>query len=64
MNPMNISSAPSTGGSVLSASAFKMLDRTIDQIEENGNAIVDMLQTTNISVAEMTGQGLNVNISI
>ena len=60
MNPRNVS-APSTGGG-LSAVGFRMMDRALTDMEEQGDAIVNMMD--DLAIAQATGQGLHVNLAV
>lgn len=63
MDILSAGFAPATGGS-LSSTAFRMLDRAMDQLEQNGDAIIDMMDSMAVSQAQITGQGLNVDLAL
>lgn len=63
MNLLTMGQVPTTGGP-LTAPAMRMLDRTMDDMEATGQVLVDMMQDMTVSLAEMTGQGLHINVSV
>ena len=60
MNALNVAAPTTTGG--LSSLGFRAMDRALTSMEEQGEAILNMMD--DMAVAQATGQGMNVNLAV
>lgn len=66
-NNLTLSAAPVSYGQTYTSASFRMLDKGLDQMEQTGDAIVNMMNDmalAPVSRAEATGQGLHVNLAV
>ena len=60
MNALSVTAPNSTGG--LSSLGFRAMDRALTNMEQQGEAIINMMDE--MAVAQYTGQGINVNLAV